>query len=57
MVRAIVGTLMEVGLGLRKAEEMDELILSRNRAIAGKAAPSKGLFLSQIVYKEDIYLD
>ncbi|MFN3999644.1 tRNA pseudouridine(38-40) synthase TruA [Algoriphagus sp.] len=57
MVRAIVGTLMEVGLGLRKVEEMDELILARNRAIAGKAAPAKGLFLSQIVYPEDIYLD
>lgn len=57
MVRAIVGTLMEVGLGLRNVESMDELILSRNRAVAGKAAPAKGLSLSQIVYPEDIYLD
>lgn len=57
MVRAIVGTLLEVGLGFRKVEEMDELILSRDRAKAGKAAPAKGLFLSQIIYPEDIYLD
>ncbi|SEF91017.1 tRNA pseudouridine(38-40) synthase TruA [Algoriphagus boritolerans] len=57
MVRAIVGTLMEVGLGMRNVESMDELIRSRDRALAGKAAPAKGLFLSQIVYKEDIYLD
>ncbi len=57
MVRTIVGTLMEVGTGLRKAEEMDELILSRNRANAGKAAPAKGLFLSQIDYRKEIYLD
>ncbi len=57
MVRAIVGTLIEVGLGWRKAEQMDELILSRNREKAGKAAPAKGLFLSEIVYPQDIYLD
>lgn len=57
MVRTIVGTLMEVGTGLREAEEMDELILSRNRAKAGKAAPAKGLFLSRIEYRKEIYLD
>lgn len=57
MVRAIVGTLIEVGLGWRKAEQMDELILSRDREKAGKAAPAKGLFLSEIVYPQDIYLD
>ncbi|WP_232825769.1 tRNA pseudouridine(38-40) synthase TruA [Algoriphagus litoralis] len=57
MVRAIVGTLMEVGLGFRKVDSMDELIQSRNRALAGKAAPAKGLFLNQIIYPEDIYLD
>ena len=57
MVRAIVGTLIEVGLGFRQVEEMDDLILSRNRAKAGKAAPAKGLFLNHIVYPKDIYLD
>lgn len=57
MVRTIVGTLMEVGTGLRKVEEMDELILSRERAKAGKASPAKGLFLSKIEYRKEIYLD
>jgi tRNA pseudouridine38-40 synthase len=49
--------LIEVGLGFRQVEEMDDLILSRNRAKAGKAAPAKGLFLNHIVYPKDIYLD
>jgi tRNA pseudouridine38-40 synthase len=57
MVRAIVGTLMEVGNGLRSPEEMDGIILSRSRANAGKAAPAKGLFLNQIDYRKEIYLD
>jgi tRNA pseudouridine38-40 synthase len=57
MVRAIVGTLMEIGLGLRSGEDMDALILSRNRENAGKAAPAKGLFLSKVNYPEEIYLD
>lgn len=57
MVRAIVGTLLEVGLRFRKVEDMDELIQSRDRTKAGKAAPAKGLFLCQIIYPEDIYLD
>ena len=57
MVRAIVGTLMEVGTGLREVEDMDALILSRTRANAGKAVPAKGLFLSQIDYRKEIYLD
>ncbi len=57
MVRAIVGTLMDVGLGKRPAEEIDLIIASRDRAKAGKAAPAKGLFLSRIEYPKDIYLD
>lgn len=57
MVRTIVGTLIEVGRGFRQPEDMDELILSRKRANAGKAAPAKGLFLSQIDYRKEIYLD
>ncbi|GAA0880764.1 tRNA pseudouridine(38-40) synthase TruA [Algoriphagus jejuensis] len=57
MVRAIVGTLVEVGTGLRAVEDMDNLILSRNRALAGKAVPAKGLFLSKIEYRKEINLD
>jgi tRNA pseudouridine38-40 synthase len=57
MVRAIVGTLMEIGLGTRTLESLEELILSKDRTKAGKAAPAKGLFLCQINYPATIYLD
>ncbi len=57
MVRAIVGTLMEIGLGKRSPEEMNEIILSKDRKKAGKSAPARGLFLSRIKYPELIYLD
>lgn len=57
MVRAIVGTLMEIGLGKRSPEEMEKIILSKDRSKAGKAAPANGLFLSRIQYPEIIYLD
>ena len=57
MVRAIVGTLMNVGYGRMSVEEISTLIESRDRNQAGKAAPAKGLFLSRIEYPTDIYLD
>ena len=57
MVRSIVGTLLEIGLGHRPVEDMHRIILSKDRVQAGKAAPAKGLFLSQIEYPSDIYLD
>ncbi|MBB6328646.1 tRNA pseudouridine38-40 synthase [Algoriphagus iocasae] len=57
MVRAIVGTLVEIGLGKRSPEAMDEIILSKDRSKAGKSAPAQGLFLSRIIYPEQIYLD
>ncbi|MFC3415733.1 tRNA pseudouridine(38-40) synthase TruA [Algoriphagus hitonicola] len=57
MVRAIVGTLMEIGLGKRHPDEMNLIIKSRERSKAGKAAPAKGLFLSKIIYPNEIYLD
>ncbi|EAZ80271.1 tRNA pseudouridine(38-40) synthase TruA [Algoriphagus machipongonensis] len=57
MVRAIVGTLMEVGLGKKAPEDMEKIILSKDRSNAGKSAPARGLFLSRIIYPEKIYLD
>ncbi|MDR7132174.1 tRNA pseudouridine38-40 synthase [Algoriphagus sp. 4150] len=57
MVRAIVGTLVDIGLGKMEPEEMHQIIESRNRKKAGKSAPACGLFLSHIEYSEDIYLD
>lgn len=57
MVRAIVGTLIEIGLGKRSLEEMDEIIVSKNRSKAGRSAPAQGLFLSKIEYSQDVYID
>lgn len=50
MVRIMTGTLLEVGLGLRRAEEMEEILASRDRARAGKTAPAQGLTLVQVEY-------
>ena len=50
MVRAIVGTLVEVGLGRQRPAWMSEVIASRDRAVAGKTAPAHGLFLVRVDY-------
>ncbi len=57
MVRAIVGTLVEVGLGKRNPEDLESIILSKDRNKAGKSAPARGLFLSNIEYPAHIYLE
>jgi len=57
MVRAIVGTLVDIGLGKRLPEDIPKIIASKDRAQAGKAAPAKGLFLCRVTYPESIYLD
>ena len=50
MVRSIVGTLVEVGLGKRPPEEFSSILSARNRSAAGKTAPPQGLFLIQVDY-------
>jgi tRNA pseudouridine38-40 synthase len=50
MVRNIIGTLVEVGRGKRKPEEMKPIIESRDRTIAGVTAPACGLFLKEVKY-------
>ncbi|WP_077612052.1 tRNA pseudouridine(38-40) synthase TruA [Clostridium sp. Marseille-P2415] len=52
MVRILTGTLIEVGLGQRKAEEMKEILAAKDRNAAGCTAPPEGLFLEQVHYKE-----
>jgi len=54
MVRAIVGTMIEVGTGKKSLEEFKEIILGRDRSKAGKSAPATGLFLSEIIYPSSI---
>ncbi|MDP3314413.1 tRNA pseudouridine(38-40) synthase TruA [Lutibacter sp.] len=55
MVRAIVGTLVEIGLGKTTIDEFKQIIESENRCNAGPSAPAKGLFLTEIVYPKTIF--
>lgn len=51
MVRTIVGTLVEVGLGKRSANSIGVLLKARSRSLAGKVAPAHGLFLVRVNYR------
>ncbi|MCS7305043.1 MAG: tRNA pseudouridine synthase A [Thermoguttaceae bacterium] len=48
MVRAIVGTLVEVGRGNRPPEWVAKVLEARNRSAAGKTAPPEGLYLLRV---------
>jgi tRNA pseudouridine38-40 synthase len=50
MVRALVGTLVEVGTGRRTPESFGELLAGRPRSAAGPTAPAHGLVLQQVLY-------
>jgi len=50
MVRILVGTLLEVGRGQRKPEEISEIIAQKDRQRAGKTAAAQGLYLWEVFY-------
>lgn len=50
MIRSIVGTLLEVGLGKRPAQSLTTILNARDRSAAGKTAPPQGLFLVRVDY-------
>lgn len=50
MVRNVVGTLVEVGLGRWPAAAVTEILASRDRSRAGTTAPPHGLFLVRVLY-------
>jgi tRNA pseudouridine38-40 synthase len=50
MVRNIVGTLVEVGVGKRPVSQVREILQTRSRCVAGKTAPPQGLCLVEVEY-------
>ncbi len=52
MVRTIVGTLVEVGLGHRPVDDTAKILMSRTRDRAGPTAPPHGLFLVSVDYPD-----
>ena len=50
MVRVIVGTLVEVGLGERSGSEIAGILAAGDRRLAGKTAPPQGLCLVEVEY-------
>ena len=55
MVRAIVGTLMEVGRGAITIDDFCKIIEKKDRCAAGSSMPGNALFLTDIEYPEDIF--
>ena len=51
MVRIISGTLLDVGLGKIRPEEIPQIIESKDRQRAGKTLPAHGLYLANVVYE------
>ncbi|HLW31981.1 MAG TPA: tRNA pseudouridine(38-40) synthase TruA [Aequorivita sp.] len=56
MVRAIVGTLLDVGFGKITLKRFEEILNSKNREQAGASAPPQGLYLTEVVYPESLFL-
>ena len=54
MVRAIVGTMVEIGFGKLSVDDLHTIIQSKNRSEAGFSVPAHGLYLTEIEYSEDI---
>ncbi|MFH6602099.1 tRNA pseudouridine(38-40) synthase TruA [Maribacter algicola] len=54
MVRAIVGTLLEVGQGKIEVAYVKTILKSKDRAQAGPSVPAKGLYLTEIIYPSSI---
>jgi len=56
MVRALTGTLLDVAWGKTSIHELEQIIKNKKRSGAGESVPAKGLFLTDIIYPEDIFI-
>lgn len=52
MVRILTGTLLEVGMGQKKAEDVPIILKEKKRENAGFLVPAKGLFLEEVYYSQ-----
>lgn len=57
MVRAIIGTILDVGLCKVSLEELKDIINKSNRIYAGPSVPAHGLFLTKVEYPENIFVN
>tara|TARA_R110002072_G_scaffold117281_6_gene248190 strand:- start:6520 stop:7263 length:744 start_codon:yes stop_codon:yes gene_type:complete len=56
MVRAIVGTLLEIGLGKLEVNDIHDIIKSKNRSKAGTSVPAEGLYLIRVTYPKELFI-
>lgn len=54
MVRAVVGTLLDIGIGKKPVSHMHDVIKSRDRGQAGTSVPGHALYLTKVEYPETI---
>jgi len=57
MVRAIVGTMINIGLGKLTHDDLHAIILSKDRSKAGFSVPAHGLYLTHVAYPEHILIE
>lgn len=56
MVRAMVGTLLDMGTGKLSPNQLITILEQKDRRAASRSVPPQGLFLSSVIYPSDIYL-
>ena len=56
MVRAIVGTMLEVGQGKISVADFVEIIEAKDRTKAGYSVPAAGLHLTSVVYPKELFI-
>ena len=57
MVRNLVGTMIDVGRGLLRVEDLAAILAARSRPLAGPTAPARGLFLHSVEYDRSMECD
>lgn len=56
MVRAIVGTMLEIGQGRMTLDDFQKVLDSKDRTFAGPSVPPHGLYLTAVEYPSEIFL-